>query len=200
MTQNRFIPLINTKVGAVPTASALYEGELALNIVDGKLYTRSGSAILHLNRPQSASVDLGQVLVLIQENPIQTPSVQSNEFLLNAGAVSITFTGSINTGIFGTSEYIEPFISTQSYAGASIEYIAQRPGATRMGIIMATWAAGSNLTFTDISTADVGDTGDISFVFLPSGSYYRLRVNSGGTGSGTWTVQSLFKLFPNLGS
>ncbi len=127
-------------------------------------------------------------------------SIQSSEFKLNAGEVSITFTGSINTGIFGVSEYIQPFISTASYAGASIEYIAQRPGATRMGIIMATWAEGSTLTFTDISTADVGDTSDISFIFLPSGSYYRLRVNSGGTGSGTWTVQSLFKLFPNLGS
>lgn len=200
MTQNRFIPLINTNAGAVPTASALYEGELALNIADGKLYTRSGSAILHLNRTESGSIDVGQVLLVIQNNAIQSPSVQSNTFLLNAGEVTIAFTGSINTGIFGTSEYIEPFISTEEYAGASIEYIAQRPGATRMGIIMATWTSGSNLTFTDVSTADVGDTSDISFVFLPSGSYYRLRVNSGGTGSGAWTVQSLFKLFPNLGS
>lgn len=198
MNMNRFIPLINTQSGAVPTASALYEGELALNIVDGKLYTRSGSAILHINRVESASA--GDVIGIINVNTISPPQVTTNEFQLNAGTVSITFTGSINTGIFGTSEYVEPFISTQSYSGASIEYIAQRPGATRMGIIMATWAAGSTLTFTDISTADVGDTSDISFVFLPSGSYYRLRVNSGGTGSGAWTVQSLFKLFPNLGS
>lgn len=198
MNMNRFIPLINTNAGAVPTASALYEGELALNIVDGKLYTRSGSAILHINRTESASA--GDVIGIINISPISPPQITTNEFQLNAGTVSITFTGSINTGIFGTSEYIEPFISTQSYSGASIEYIAQRPGATRMGIIMATWAAGSTITFTDISTADVGDTSDISFVFLPSGSYYRLRVNSGGTGSGAWTVQSLFKLFPNLGS
>jgi hypothetical protein len=76
--------------------------------------------------------------------------------------------------------------------------MAQRPGASRMGIIMATWTDSSNIIFTDISTADVGDTSDISFVFLPSSGYYRLRVNSGGTGSGAWTVQSLFKLFPNL--
>lgn len=198
MTQNRFIPLINTNPGAVPTASALYEGELALNIADGKLYTRSGSAILHINRIESAST--GEVIAIINSTPISPPQITTNEFQLNAGTVSITFTGSINTGVFGTSEYIQPFISTQSYSGASIEYIAQRPGATRMGIIMATWAAGSTLTFTDISTADVGDTKDISFVFLPSGSYYRLRVNSEGTGTGTWTVQSLFKLFPNLGS
>lgn len=127
-----------------------------------------------------------------------TASIQTKEFQLNAGTVSIIFTGSVNQGIFGVSEYVQPFISTIEYSGATIEYLAQRPGATRMGIIMATWTNNSNLIFTDVSTADVGDTSDISFVFLPSGSYYRLRVNSGGTGSGAWTVQSLFKLFPNL--
>jgi hypothetical protein len=152
----------------------------------------------------SGSYTDGRVTVttplVVKQDVEVTGSVISDEYKLKAGQVSITFTGSINTGIFGISEYVEPFISTASYAGASIEYIAQRPGATRMGIIMATWAAGSELVFTDFSTADVGDTSDISFVFSPSGSYYRLRVNSGGTGSGAWTVQSLFKLFPNLGS
>lgn len=149
--------------------------------------------------PYSGSAVITGSLVVTDGLTIDS-GIESNEFRLSAGEVSIIFTGSINTGIFGISEYVQPFISTASYAGASIEYIAQRPGATRMGIIMATWADGSTLTFTDISTADVGDTGDISFVFLPSGSYYRLRVNSGGTGSGAWTVQSLFKLFPNLSS
>lgn len=198
MTQNRFIPLINSVAGAVPTASALYEGELALNIVDGKLYTRSGSAILHINKIESAS--LGDVLVAIQGNPIEPSTVQTNAFQLNAGSVTIVFTGSVNTGIFGTSEYVQPYISTTEFSGATIEYMAQRPGASRMGLIMATWTDTSNIIFTDISTADVGDTSDISFAFIPSASVYRLRVNSGGGGSGVWTVQSLFKLFPNLGS
>lgn len=198
MTQNRFIPLINSVAGAVPTASALYEGELALNIVDGKLYTRSGSAILHINKVESAS--LGDVLFAIQGNPIEPSTVQTNAFQLNAGSVTIVFTGSVNTGIFGTSEYVQPYISTTDFSGATIEYMAQRPGASRMGIIMATWTNNSNIIFTDISTADVGDTSDISFAFIPSASVYRLRVNSEGGGSGTWTVQSLFKLFPNLSS
>lgn len=198
MTQNRFIPLINSVAGAVPTASALYEGELALNIVDGKLYTRSGSAILHINKVESAS--LGDVLFAIQGNPIEPSTVQTNAFQLNAGSVTIVFTGSVNTGIFGTSEYVQPYISTTEFSGATIEYMAQRPGASRMGLIMATWTNNSNIIFTDISTADVGDTSDISFAFIPSASVYRLRVNSEGGGSGTWTVQSLFKLFPNLSS
>lgn len=90
-----------------------------------------------------------------------------------------------------------PFISTIDYSGTSIEYLAQRPGATRMGLIMATWS-GSSVVFTDVSTADIGDTKDIAFTFIQSGSEFRLRVSSNGSGSGAWTVQSLFRLFPNL--
>jgi hypothetical protein len=78
-----------------------------------------------------------------------------------------------------------------------IEYLAQRPNATRMGLIMATWS-GSSIVFTDVSTADIGDTKDISFAFLHSSDEFRLRVNSNGSGSGAWTIQSLFRLFPNL--
>lgn len=128
---------------------------------------------------------------------VSSSIIQSNEFKLTAGSVTITYTGSINTGIFGVTEDVYPYISTIEYSGTTIEYVAQRPGATRIGIIMATWS-GSSVVFTDVSTADIGDTRDISFGFVKSGDDFKLRVNSNGSGSGTWTVQSLFKLFPNL--
>ena len=128
---------------------------------------------------------------------VVTGSVEANQFKLNAGSVSLTLTGSVTSGIFGVSEYVLPYISTLDYSGASIEYLANRPGATRMGIILATWS-GSNIVFTDVSSADIGDTSDISFSFLHFSNQFRLRVNSEGSGSGTWTVQSLFKLFPAL--
>jgi len=129
-----------------------------------------------------------------------TEFVKSNEYKLNAGTVSITFTGSVNTGILGATEYIQPFISTTEYSGMTVEYLAQRPGACRMGIIMASWLDTASITFTDISTTDIGDTSDITFRFLSGSNELRLRVNSNGSGSGAWTVQSLFKLFPNLNS
>lgn len=143
----------------------------------------------------TGSLEITQNLTVLGD--ISSSTAESSAFLLNAGAVSIVFTGSINSGIFGISEYVEPAVSTIMYSGTTIEYIAQRTGATRIGMIMATWS-GSSVVFTDVSTADIGDTSDISFTFLPSGSYYKLRVNSEGSGSGAWTVQSLFKLFPNL--
>lgn len=126
-----------------------------------------------------------------------TDYVKTEEVKLTAGAVSLTLTGSITSGVFGVSEYVLPYISTLQYAGASIEYLASRPGATRMGMILATWS-GSNIVFTDVSTTDIGDTSDISFAFLYFSNEFRLRVNSEGSGSGTWTIQSLFKLFPKL--
>jgi hypothetical protein len=131
---------------------------------------------------------------------LSATKVTSNEYKLIAGTVSIVFTGSINTGIFGTTEYIYPYISTTEYSGMTVEYLAQRPNACRMGIIMASWLDTASVVFTDISTTDIGDTSDISFMFLSSSNELRLRVNSNGSGSGTWTVQSLFKLFPNLNS
>ena len=198
MPANRFIPLYNSQYGAVPTASAMYDGELAVNISDGKLYTKSGSAIVALNDTTNFVSSSAQVVGLIVNQDIQPRSVESSEFKMDAGAVSIIFTGSINTGIFGATEYIQPYISTTQYSGMTVEYLAQRPGACRMGIIMASWLDTASVTFTDISTTDIGDTSDISFRFLSSSNELRLRVNSDGSGSGAWTVQSLFKLFPNL--
>jgi hypothetical protein len=178
--------------GSIPTTASLDVGELALNVSDVKLYTRSGSAIVPLNKTDE------EILLVISESDITPKSVETSEFRLDAGTVSMIFTGSINTGIFGTTEYIQPYISTTQYSGMTVEYLAQRPNACRMGIIMASWLDTASIVFTDISTTDIGDTSDISFRFLSSSNELRLRVNSEGTGTGAWTVQSLFKLFPNL--
>jgi len=154
-------------------------------------YAVTSSYAETINRQISGSVSItGSATV--------TEFVKSNEYKLNAGTVSIIFTGSINQGIFGVTEYIYPYISTIEYSGMTVEYLAQRPGASRMGIIMASWLNTASVVFTDVSTTDIGDTSDISFMFLSSSNQLRLRVNSNGSGSGAWTVQSLFKLFPNL--
>lgn len=123
--------------------------------------------------------------------------IKSQEFRLNAGTVQLVFTGSINTGIFGTTEYVYPFIPTSSYVGATVEYAASRPGGTRIGVLMAGWS-GSQTVVTDVSNTDVGDTSDINFSLIENNGYIKFRVESLGSGSYPWTVQSLFKLFPAL--
>jgi hypothetical protein len=200
MASNRFIPLLSSQSGAVPTASALFPGELAVNIADGKLFTRSGSAILLLNDmtlPHGVPTSSAQIIGYISGSTITPHSVQSDEFKLNAGSVSLVFTGSVNTGIFGATEYVYPFIPTSSYVGATVEYAASRPGGIRVGILMAAWQ-NSQSTVTDISSTDAGDTADINFSLVQDNGYMKLRVQSAGSGSYPWTVQSLFKLFPSL--
>lgn len=172
--------------GSSISASYAQTASYALNTAAGSGFPFSGSAVI-----------TGSLLVS-QSGITVTGFVKTNEYKLNAGTVSIIFTGSINTGIFGTTEYVYPYISTTQYSGMTVEYLAQRPGACRMGIIMASWLNTASVTFTDISTTDIGDTSDITFRFLSSSNELRLRVNSDGSGSGAWTVQSLFKLFPNL--
>lgn len=200
MASNRFIPLLSSQSGAVPTASALFPGELAVNIADGRLFTRSGSAILLLNDmtlPNGVPTSSAQIVGYISGSNITPNSVQSDEFRLNAGNVSLVFTGSINTGIFGATEYVYPFIPTSSYVGATVEYAASRPGGIRVGILMAAWQ-GSQVTVTDISSTDAGITEDITFSLIQDSGYMKLRVQSAGSGSYPWTVQSLFKLFPSI--
>ena len=45
---NRFIPLFSSQSGAVPTASQMEDGELAINTADGRLFTKQGNQIIML--------------------------------------------------------------------------------------------------------------------------------------------------------
>jgi hypothetical protein len=199
------INTINHKTIAITADPSQLNPALQNNTNPG-IYVTSGTlqstGYVPLEFQGSGSYTDGRVTVntplVVKQGVEVTGSVISDEFKLNAGTVSIVFTGSINQGIFGVTEYVQPYISTLKYSGMTVEYLAQRPGACRMGIIMASWLDTSSVTFTDISTTDIGDTSDISFRFLSSSNELRLRVNSAGSGSGAWTVQSLFKLFPNL--
>lgn len=196
------------EIGLVAWPSQMQSRSALIGRDNPGIYVTSGSsestAYIPIEFQGSGSYTDGRVTVntpLVAKQGVEvTGSVISDEFKLNAGTVSIVFTGSINQGIFGVTEYVQPFISTTQYSGMTVEYLAQRPGACRMGIIMASWLDTASIVFTDISTTDIGDTSDITFRFLSSSNELRLRVNSNGTGTGAWTVQSLFKLFPNLNS
>jgi hypothetical protein len=112
-------------------------------------------------------------------------------------SISTIISSSVKRGIFSATEQIEPYIPSDVFSGVSIEYNAQRIGSVRSGFILASWS-GSDISFTDVSNADVGETYDLSFNFIKVGSDIILRANSLGSGSGDWTVQFLFKMFPKL--
>ncbi len=185
---NRIADVALTAISSSYALTASY----ALNAGAGSGFPFSGSAVI------TGSLQVDGPVTATSVTSSLYGSVQSSQLEINAGQFTVLFTGSINTGIFGVSEYIYPYISTTRYSGMVVEYLAQRTGACRMGIIMAAWLNTASVIFTHVSTTDIGDTSDISFKFLSSSNELRLRVSSEGSGSGAWTVQSLFKLFPNL--
>lgn len=186
--------------GSVPSSSSLDVGELALNVVDKVLYTLSGSTVVSLNDTSNLATTASNIFVdsqTVTGSLEVTKHVKTNELKLNSGEDNLIITGSIKTGIFDATEEFLPYISAISYTGASIEYTAQRQQAIRSGIVLASWS-GSEVTYTDVSNTDVGETWDLSFNLIRSGDDVRLRAYSLGSGSGNWTVQVVYKLFPNL--
>ena len=111
---------------------------------------------------------------------------------------SVVLSGSSTTGSLGTTANLGPPIPTSSFLGANVDYRAFRSGSARQGLLLATWlgSGSSQVNFTDASSADIGDTSDISFDFILSGANAHLRITSTGEGPTTWTVQTFFRLFP----
>jgi hypothetical protein len=176
---------------------------VATNVPSASIAVSSSYATTASYAVNAASVPAGtvsssaQVVTYVSGSTIVPNRVESNEYKLIAGAVSLIFTGSITSGIFGATEYILPFIPTSSFCATTVEYVASRVGGLRVGIILAGWS-GSQTTVTDVSSTDIGDTSDIRFSLVQDGGYVKLRAESLGSGSYPWTVQSLFKLFPFL--
>jgi len=186
ITVNQYVG--RTVATNVPSASIAVSASYA---------TTASYAVNAASVPAGTVSSSAQVVTYVSGSTIVPNRVESNEYTLIAGAVSLTFTGSITSGIFGATEYVLPFIPTSSYSAATVEYVASRQGGLRVGVILAGWS-GSNTTVTDISSTDVGDTSDIRFSLVQDSGYIKLRVESLGSGSYPWTVQSLFKLFPTL--
>jgi hypothetical protein len=114
MNRNRFIPLISNIPKAVPTASGMYDGELAVNIADGKLYTKSGSFIIALNEFNTDGyVSSSQQVVSLINGQDITPSSVTSSFsgpLIGTASFATTaltvlqssFTGSFTGSFAGT--------------------------------------------------------------------------------------------------
>lgn len=192
--------------GSVPTTASLQQGELALNIPDKLLYTVSGSEVVILNDTTNFVSSSQQILSVVNTNAIIPISVTSSfsgplegnkVVLTTTTSAKTTISSSIKSGIFAATEVVDPPIPMMEFSGVSVEYTAQRETAVRSGILIASWN-GSSVTYTDVSNTDVGDSSDLSFNFIKADNNILLRAYSQGIGSGTWTVQFLFKMFPNL--
>lgn len=149
------------------------------------------------NKPVGIVSSSQQVVQSINGTQIQPLLIQTPQIQVSSEISYVYLSASVVTGVYNETRIINPSISTEQFSGASVEYVAQRPQSVRTGIIMGSWS-GSIVTYTDISNTDVGNTNDLSFNFAKVGNEIRLRAVSSGSGDGLWTIQCLFKLFPNL--
>jgi hypothetical protein len=124
-------------------------------------------------------------------------NVSASQFNVNSGTTNTVIVSSITSGIYDETRVLEPPLPVDNYVGANIEYLAQREGAVRAGVILTSWS-GSSVTYTDVSNTDVGDTSDLSFNVIKTNGDIRLRAYSVGSGSDAWTIQVLYKLFSSL--
>jgi len=128
---------------------------------------------------------------------VTASQIDTNKLQLQSNFGSFVLTGSYSSGILGVTETIRPAIDMDHYTGVTIEYIAYRDTSSRIGMVMGIWND-STIRFTDISCTDIGDTTDLLTKFLKVNNEILFQVESAGTGSSTWTVQGIFKLFPKI--
>jgi hypothetical protein len=153
------------------------------------------------NKPTGIVSSSAQTIDNINGNVILpssvTSSIQATTVQINSDTANIYISASSVSGIYNETRIVNPPIPTNKFSAASVEYMAQRTSDIRSGIIISSWS-GSIVTYTDVSNTDIGNTEDLSFNFIKIADNMRLRVLSVGSGSGDWTINFLFKLFPNL--
>ena len=89
-----------------------------------------------------------------------------------------------------TSNTVVSTVILANYNGAFFDYYVKNGSNMRIGTVMATWDA-SNVTYTDYSSADIGNTNPIEFTVDISSP--NIRLNAVIT-SGTWVVQTGIRL------
>lgn len=126
-----------------------------------------------------------------------TGSIQAEQIQIKSNTSNVYLSSSVVTGVYAETRVINPPMAVNEFSGVLIEYTAQRTSDIRSGMLMGSWNQ-TDITYTDISNTDIGNTQDLSFNFVRTDGMILLRAVSLGEGVGDWTIQVLFKLFPNL--
>ena len=80
-------------------------------------------------------------------------------------------------------------IETGSFTSAFFDYTLSSGSNARAGTVMSVWNS-TNVEYTEISTFDIGTTGDVIFDVSLSGSYINLNAV---TATNDWTIKTLVR-------
>lgn len=101
---------------------------------------------------------------------------------------SLTSTYEIQSSVINNNTISS--VQTGSYTGAFYNYIITKGGAARAGQMMSVWN-GSNLSFTETLTTDIGDTTAVTFTSTLTGGSVQLVANTSNTG---WKIRVIQQL------
>jgi len=101
---------------------------------------------------------------------------------------SLTSTYEIQSSVINNNTISS--VQTGSYTGAFYNYIVTKGGAARAGQMMSVWN-GSNLSFTETLTTDIGDTTAVTFTSTLTGGSVQLVANTSNTG---WKIRVIQQL------
>lgn len=100
------------------------------------------------------------------------------------------YSGSAVTGIVGpVNNQVVATLPTANYDGVFFDYVVKDGTNYRTGTVMVV-ANGTNVEFTDTSTADIGNTAQVSFAVDIVGGSIRLKFTNI---SGTWTFKTVIR-------
>ena len=107
MAQAGFTPIslyFTTTAAAVPTAGNLANGELAINITDGKLYYKNNSGVVTL---LASSSDIGGVSTFSGGTTGLTPSTATSGAITLAGTLALVNGGTGATTVSGAQTNLQ---------------------------------------------------------------------------------------------
>ena len=88
-----------------------------------------------------------------------------------------------------TTTTVVSSIPGSTYAAVFFDYVAYKSSNIRAGIVTAC-SDGTNVSFSETSTTDLGDTSDVTLSVDISGGNFRLLAT---TTSSTWNIKSLIR-------
>ena len=129
---------------------------------------------------------------LSTSSPSQRLSVYGDIAIANSASIQETRIGKYQSGSLGSGTHTIASISVTNVDAVFFDYVIKNSTTDlRAGTVMAV-TNGSTVEYTDISTADIGDTSKITMISDVSGGNIRLRASI-DTGSGSWTVRTLLR-------
>ena len=171
-----------------------------LNLSSGSIYM-NGIQILSLNQDNQVVIGgtvvntIGSTgttynsgsMVITGDLEVQGALTASSFQLSSLIKIGNSQIGSISQVVSGTTS----MFNLSSFDGANFDYLVKSGSNRRAGNIAAVWD-GSNVSFNETNTTDLGDTSTITFNVDIMGSLVAY------VSSGTWTVEAMYRALGNL--